>query len=430
MSTIQHIIRRHKEGQAVGIYSVCSSHLLVLKATLARARRDGTPALIEATSNQVNQFGGYTGMQPVDFRQMVVDLAARMGLEEDHLILGGDHLGPNCWRASDADTAMRNSEVLIAQYVEAGFRKIHLDCSMSCEGDSVPLPDEEIAERAARLCAIAERSWERAGGEAPVYVIGTEVPAPGGALEELQELEVTSPEAALATLRIHKEAFERRRLGSAWDRMIGLVVQPGVEFDHDKVIDYRRPAAVSLSRAIESENHIVFEAHSTDYQRAINLGHLVQDHFAILKVGPALTYALREAFWALDLIDVEINGSARAANLRDVVLDAMNQDPTHWEGYYQDEDPGRRLQMQYSLSDRIRYYWPLEKVSVAAGQLVQNLGSGPIPQTLLKQYLPNQYAAIRGGDLQNDPEELIIHKIDEVLSQYAQACSLHGSTRQ
>ena len=88
--------------------------------------------------------------------------------------------------------------------------------------------------------------------------------------------------------------------------MIGLVTQPGVEFDHHKVIDYVPAKAVALSRSIESVAGMVFEAHSTDYQTPRALADLVRDHFAILKVGPGVTFALREVLWALSDIASEL----------------------------------------------------------------------------------------------------------------------------
>ena len=133
-------------------------------------------------------------MKPADFRDFVHRIADRVGLSGDRIVLGGDHLGPNAWQALSADEAMARAEVLIEDYVRAGFRKIHLDCSMSCADDPAPLSDETIARRAARLCAVAERAHARTGGEPPVYVIGTEVPVPGGAAEELDTLAVTTPE--------------------------------------------------------------------------------------------------------------------------------------------------------------------------------------------------------------------------------------------
>ena len=302
MKLILDLIKQHKMGRPVGIYSVCSAQPLVIEATLRHAKKSGGIALIESTSNQVNQFGGYTGMLPVDFRELVYRIAGEVDFPRENLVLGGDHLGPNCWQDLPSEEAMNRSDELIRQYVLAGFRKIHLDCSMSCSGDPVPLNDAIVAKRAARLCAVAEAAWHEAGGEPPVYIVGTEVPVPGGAQEDLHELQATSPEAALATIEAHKQAFAQAGLDAVWPRVVGLVVQPGVEFDHHKVIDYQPIKAVSLSKMIESQPTMVYEAHSTDYQTPANLSQLVKDHFAILKVGPGVTFALREAVWALACI--------------------------------------------------------------------------------------------------------------------------------
>ncbi len=158
MNTLQNLVQCHKAGEQNGIYSVCSAHPLVIEAALKQALSDDSLLLIEATSNQVDQFGGYTGMTPVDFRNFVLEMAELLQFPTEKLILGGDHLGPNRWQALDADEAMRHADDLIAAYVAAGFKKIHLDCSMSCLDDPMPLSDEIVAERAARLANIAEKT--------------------------------------------------------------------------------------------------------------------------------------------------------------------------------------------------------------------------------------------------------------------------------
>ncbi len=372
MKTLLEIVARHKAGAAVGVYSVCSAQPLVIEAALRYAQRTGGVALIEATSNQVNQDGGYTGMRPVEFARLVQGLASAIGLPEERLMLGGDHLGPNCWQHLDAESAMLRSERLIADYVAAGFRKIHLDCSMSCAGDPLPLSDATVAARAVRLCAIAEQTWREVGGEAPVYVVGTEVPVPGGAHETLSELTPTHPAAVTATIAAHWQAFQAARLEHAWPRVIGLVVQPGVEFDHYQVIDFRPERSGALGGVIEAQAHMVYEAHSTDYQTPANLRALVRAHFAILKVGPALTFALREALFALDQIERELLGPERASKLRETLLAAMAADPVFWKKYYTSSGVQLSLDSQYSLSDRIRYYWPQATVVAALD------GSSPI----------------------------------------------------
>jgi D-tagatose-1,6-bisphosphate aldolase subunit GatZ/KbaZ len=418
MKTLLDLIGRHRSGSAVGIYSVCSAHPLVLEAALRLAARTDGIALVEATSNQVNQDGGYTGMRPAAFRELLYGLAKTVGLPRERLVLGGDHLGPNVWQGLDAPAAMAKAGVMVAEYVTAGFRKIHLDCSMACAGDPRALGDELIAERTATLCAITESAWRNGGGEPPVYIIGSEVPVPGGAHETLGELAVTTPAAAHATVEAHRAAFVRHGLEQAWDRVIGLVVQPGVEFDHHQVIDYQPAKAAALSRSITAVPGLVFEAHSTDYQTATALKALVKDHFAILKVGPAVTFAMREALWSLSDIAHELG---LPDSLKDTVREAMKRDPKHWKAHYLEADRWE-IDWQYSLSDRIRYYWSAPDVARACAALLDGLTAARMPLALISQYLPSQYDAIRDGSLRNDPRELVLDRVAQVLRQYAAAC--------
>ncbi len=435
MQAILDLIARHKAGEPCGIVSVCSAHPLVIEATFRHALRSGAPfALIEATSNQVNQDGGYTGMTPADFRNFVERIADRAGLPRDRILLGGDHLGPNAWQASPAGEAMARAEVLIDDYVRAGFRKIHLDCSMSCAGDPAPLPDEAVARRAARLCAVAERAHARAGGESPVYVIGTEVPVPGGAAEELGTLTVTAPEVARATIEMHRAIFTEAGLALAWPRVVALVVQPGVEFDHRKVVDYAPGKARALSRMIEGYDRLIFEAHSTDYQTRSALAALVRDHFAILKVGPGLTFALREALWALDAIEREWVAPGRASGFRQIAIARMRAEPRHWAKYYHARGTELDYDLQYSLSDRIRYYWPDPEITGAQETMFRNLTDNPPPSALLSQYLPSAYAAVRSGASGRSPADLVMAHVATVLDDYhaatSQACARPAGVRE
>ena len=421
MKPLVDLIDRHKRGQPVGVYSLCSAHPRVIEAAMQEANLGASPLLIEATCNQVNQFGGYTGMTPVAFRKFVHEIADRVAFPRDRLWLGGDHLGPNVWQQESAAVAMARSDELVGQYVAAGFRKIHLDCSMACAGDPSPLPGLVVATRAAQLCAVAERAWQQHGGEPPVYVIGTEVPTPGGAAESLEQLAVTTPESVEATITAHRRAFTEAGLAAVWPRIIALVVQPGVDFDNDSVVDYRPGRARQLSEFIARDPQFVFEAHSTDYQTPENLQALVRDHFAILKVGPAATFALRETLWALDAIERELPGVACRADLRAVVLRTMRADPQHWRGHYRDS-ANESLDLAYSLSDRIRYYWPHPDVQRACTALLGNLRNRPLPLTLLSQYLPRQYAAIRAGQLDVSVDALLGDGIASALRPYIRAC--------
>src|SRR5215210_6410604 len=414
-------VARHKGGEAVGIYSVCSAHPLVIEASVQQALDDDGYLLAEATSNQVDQFGGYTGMKPQDFRRLVLVLARRHGLAEDRIVLGGDHLGPNRWQHRPAEEALAHAGDLVASYVAAGFTKIHLDCSMACADDTSPLDDEVVARRAATL---ASRAEQEASAEDLVYVVGTEVPAPGGAHEALDRLAPTSADAARATLAAHEDAFRVEGVEGAWDRVLALVVQPGVEFDLERAIDYKRSATVELRRVLDDRDRLIFEAHSTDYQTRANLRALVEDHWAVLKVGPALTFAMREALFALAVIEDELVAEGERSELLSVVEHRMQEEPAYWEGYYPGGPAARRVLRRYSYSDRIRYYWSYPDVEDARERLFSNLAARGIPETLLSQYLPRQYERVRRGGLDSGPEALVFDRIRDTLEDYAVACKL------
>jgi D-tagatose-1,6-bisphosphate aldolase subunit GatZ/KbaZ len=401
-----------------GITSICSAHPLVVRAAAEQAAGERGLLLIEATCNQVNQDGGYTGMRPADFRAFAQDILARASFPEGRLLLGGDHLGPHPWRKSPAENAMAKAEAMIAAYAKAGFTKIHLDASMPCGDDPAILPDEIVAMRAARLAKVAEQN----AVTGPFYIIGTEVPVPGGASQG-HELAVTTPEAAARTLAGHKRAFAGAGLERAWDRVVGLVVQPGVEFDNISVIDYQPEKARELVQwRRQKAPDIAFEAHSTDFQRDFAYGALVTDGFAILKVGPGLTFAMREAIFALTDIETEIVAPKDRSRLAETVRMVMMENPVHWRDYYKGADQETLLFNSYS--DRIRYYWPDPWIEAAMTKLIANLSATPLPDILLSRYLPAQYRRIRDGELKRDPKALILDKIRDVLRLYSDACRI------
>ena len=418
---ITEIIDKNRKGNGSGIYSICSANRFVLRASMMQAKKDDSFLLIEATSNQVDQFGGYTGMTPQQFKSYVDVVADETGFNSQKIILGGDHLGPNVWQNEPINTAMQKAKNQIKAYVKAGFKKIHLDTSMPLEGDASPLSVELSAERAADLCSVAEKS---ADGILPVYVIGTEVPIPGGATEELGDISPTKVEDVRQTLEVTKTAFEKKGLAEVWERVIAVVVQPAVDFSDDSVIDYSREKARELSAFVTSVPDMVYEAHSTDYQTPAALKEMVEDHFAILKVGPWLTYALREAVFALAKMEQEWLGYRKDIDLSEIVKvidDEMVKKPDYWMKHYHGSNPQLAFARRYSYSDRIRYYWNNKHVYMSLDLLLRNLRKYPLPISLISQYMPEQYEMIRNGIISCKPEQLIYHKILQVLQIYSDA---------
>jgi D-tagatose-1,6-bisphosphate aldolase subunit GatZ/KbaZ len=405
-----------------GIYSVCSAHPWVIEAAMQQARADDAHLLLEATSNQVNQAGGYTGMTPAMFRDYVYGIAGESGFDTARLVLGGDHLGPNPWQHLDAATAMQHAVEMVRMYVEAGFTKIHLDASMRCADDPAIVPDKVMAERAAALCSSAESARSRLGLPPVVYVIGTEVPTPGGATHSLNTLEVTTCEAVESTLAVHLKAFHDAGLDAAWERVVAVVVQPGVEFDHDSVVEYDAPKAKHLQDFLQAHPELVMEAHSSDYQRPRAYEELIRDGFSILKVGPALTFALRETLYSLAAIERELVPEAGRSHLVETMESTMLAHPADWQKYYRGSAEEQRVLRTYSYSDRLRYYWRFPEVEAAVVRLMENLQQTAMPETLLSQHCPRQYDEIRAGKLKNDPKALVIANIRTVLGPYSRAC--------
>ncbi len=401
-----------------GITSVCSAHPLVIEAAIRRGLAEAMPVLIEATCNQVNHEGGYTGMTPAGFRRFVERIADAVGFPRDNLVLGGDHLGPNPWKNLPADEAMMQAEAMVTAYVEAGFGKIHLDTSMGCAGEPPALDDELTATRAARLARVSEAEATKSGTHL-TYVIGTEVPPPGGATHRLGEIVLTEASAPAETVATHRAAFANAGVANVLERVIGIVVQPGVEFGNANVAIYRPERARALSRSLEHMPGLVFEAHSTDYQPASALGALVNDGFAILKVGPGLTFALREALYGLDAIAAELAGRQFEDSLERTMERVMLDDPRYWQSHYPGTMDEQRLQRHFSYSDRIRYYWPVPNAAASVKRLFARLGDRDIPETLVSQYLGRLHSRVIAAKLTPKAPSLCLAAIDAALEPYS-----------
>ncbi len=420
-----HLRKQHLDGQIGGMVSVCSSHPTVLQAAMELAASEKRPILVEATPNQVNLSGGYTGMTPLAFSAFIRRLSAPVGLPAEQIIIGADHLGPHVWKKEDAAIAMTKAAALASHCVAAGFRKIHLDTGMCCADDSGPvLPPEIAASRAVQLCLAAENAAsDRPDCDRPWYVIGNEVPPPGGGLEDIDLVTITRPDILFSSIKIYENAFCQSGLSSAWQRVIAVVAQPGVEFGDRVICPYDHDRATALS-ACHSHlpNQMTFEIHATDYQTPDALKQMVADHFILLKTGPCLTFAFREAVYALARIEDACPGISVRSHLRQVMENLMMRHPEHWRAHYpEDTAESLRFLLHYSFRDRIRYYWTHPEAMAAWDQLIQNL-KGPIPEALLRQFLPDLLPEIKNGTLSPEPLTLVKRRIQNALKPYLAAC--------
>lgn len=415
------INKRNRAGEAVAIPSVCSAHPDVLAASLLLARDLGRPVLIEATSNQVNQFGGYTGMTPSGFIAFVRGIAAAHGVSPDLIVFGGDHLGPQVWRSEPAVSAMAKAADLMRAYVEAGFTKIHLDCSEGCAGEPAQVDDETSARRSAELAAVCEHHAPDRSGL--LYVIGTEVPPPGGARasHEGQGIEPTDPARARHTLDCHRRAFAAAGVADAWPRIVGLVVQPGLEFAATHIDHFDMRTRATLSTALEVDPHICFEAHSTDYQRPEVFPELARRNFSALKVGPALTFAYRQAIYALDHVRAVLDPGQDGRAIAGVMEGLMLARDGNWRKHYSGSDDDLRIQRHFGYADRIRYYWHEPAALAAVEGLLGALAGKAAVEPVLRQHFCDETIEAAGALTEaagSWPKALVWAEIQRALRPY------------
>lgn len=425
---LKHVVRLQKEGKQVGIYSACTSSEIVLRACMERAKETSSVLLIEATANQVDQYGGYTGMKPADFMKFIQRLAGEEGIPMSQIILGGDHLGPLTFTRYNEDKAMAEARELIRQFVLAGFTKIHLDTSMKVASDDpdTRLSDEVISRRGAELAQVAEDSYKELlktnpNAVHPVYIVGSEVPIPGGSQQSVDTgLQVTKVEDFKNTVSIFEKSFHEHGLDEAWNQVVGFVVQPGVEEKDAGCTPYDRSKAVDLMASIKEYPNFVFEGHSTDYQTKYALRELVEDGVGILKVGPGLSFAAREGLFALAYAEKEVfaDQPEKQSHFMEVLDAAMVANPVYYQKHYHGTPAEIAYRRKFSFSDRSRYYMPTEEVRKAQEVLFNNFKDG-VPLGVLSQFMPLEYTKVREGRLHNDPLSLVkgrvIYTVDEYL---------------
>ena len=424
---LRDVLNERQKGILSGVPSFCTANDTVLRALIRNAKKKNRKILIEATSNQVNQDLGYTGMNPFDFTNYLNTICDEFDFPRTDVIKGGDHLGPLPWSDLPAAEAMDKAEVLVRMCVQAGFKKIHLDATMKLGDDPDEcLSDEVIATRSARLYKACEEEYSKMKvinpQEAhPVFVIGSEVPYAGGIRSNSESVLVTDPKDLEKTIQVFHKVFDEEKIEGAWKNIIAIVVQPGVDFGSNRLQQYDRSKSEVLCNELKKYPRLVFEGHSTDFQPKECLKQMVEDGIAILKVGPALTFALREALFSLSFIEDYYYGENERSNFRKVIDEIMVSDPKYWNKYYFGSEHDKAIQRHYGLSDRCRYYYADATVNAAAKKLVENVSTIDLPLGLIHQFLPNQYEKIVTGRLNPDVDSLICDHIIDVVRNYEYA---------
>jgi D-tagatose-1,6-bisphosphate aldolase subunit GatZ/KbaZ len=230
----------------------------------------------------------------------------------------------------------------------------------------------------------------------------------------------TSAASARATLAAQKAGFERLASAEAWKRVIALVVQPGLEFGAAEIHHFDVASADGLSPVLDDYPQLAFEAHSTDYQQPVVFPLLAARRFAILKVGPALTFAYRQAVYALDQAACW-HGFRAEEPLSATMERLMLSGPGHWARHYSGTDDEMRRLRHFSYADRIRYYWTQPEAETRIQAIHDSLAGKKLALPLLLQYFPPSVAE-RALELESDgialPRALIHAQVQEALLPY------------
>ena len=350
------------------------------------------------TANQVNQHGGYTGLPPGAFRDLVSAWPTRRGCRASACCWGGSP-GTERLAGPAGGRGARASRRHGRGVRERAATPRSTSTALCPARRPRALSDAVVAERTAALCALAEAAWREAAARPPVYVIGTEVPVPGGAQETLTISPSPSPRQRSRRSRLTERRSEAGpRCGVGTHPRAGRSAGGGVR-PRPRHRLRARHGHVRSSECLERNRDLVFEAHSTDYQSRQSLAGLVRDHFAILKVGPGAHLRAARSTVGAGTIAREWRGEGEARACGRRCSRRCARIPSHWRRYYHGEGRALALQLEYSLSDRIRYYWPVPAVTRHSRGSRSAFAAAAPPQSLLHEYLPAASAAVRRGAL-------------------------------
>ncbi|MCK7507635.1 MAG: class II D-tagatose-bisphosphate aldolase, non-catalytic subunit [Desulfobacterales bacterium] len=305
---------------AAGMFAVCSARREVLEAAIALARDHGEPLLVEATANQVNQFGGYTGMTPRQFASSSGRHGRRHGLPAGKPAAGGR--SPGAVRVAKRAGRPRPWPRQPSWPANA-WQPVSTNCTWTpafgCSDDPPQgLPLEIAAERTAALCQAAETAAERLSGRRQRPLLchrrrgpdsGRHLGEPGGdpghagrgtwlkfiALTESRFQEAGLSGGVGAAARGDRPARRRVR-----------------KFQRRPLRARKGPRALGLSSESAGDHDLRDSLHRLPDARVPGThGRAIIS--SLLKAGPCLTNAFREAVFALEEIEAEHLKSRRGA---------------------------------------------------------------------------------------------------------------------
>jgi len=389
--------------------SFCTSNIDVLNSILFFCHIKKLPCLIECTSNQVNQNGGYTNKNPKIFINEILNISKKINFDKNKLFLGGDHLGPLPWKNKNKDLAIKKSIVLIENFLKEEFCKIHIDTSIKCKDDKY-INNEIIFDRTSKILShpkIKKKIKNK------FIIIGTEVPLSGSG--DTEKVVVTKQKQIEDEVRKFRDILKSLKIKN---KLFGLVVEPGMKYNHSSIL---KPNLSSFSKKkkLSKKNNFVYEAHSTDYQSQLILKKLVKNNFKFLKVGPELTYNYSRSLFLMHNIEKKIY-KKNDSNIKNILIASMKKKNKYWKNYYEKKNPKLLI---HSKLDRMRYYFNIKSVESSVKILKKNINQLNIKKikSLLSSDMKKEFLFYNKKNLSNyDIIKLIF--ISKSLKKYFKAC--------
>ena len=383
--------------------SLCTSNFDVLKSSMIFAKYNDLPLLVESTSNQVNQFGGYTHLKPIQFYKKLKILAKKIKFKNNFYI-GADHLGPLPWKNLNENKAMKNSIKLFKDVVKSGYNKIHIDTGIKLKNDKI-LSKKKIIHRCERIFnSISKKKLRNI-----FFVFGTEVPIAGGGT--LYASKITSLSSIKDDLKYY----------SKLQKSFSLVIEPGLGFNNNKVFDLKMKY-FKKKKNLSNLSNFSYEAHSSDFQNLFALKKLVKNNFKFLKVGPELTFFYMRAILQMYKIE-NMNNFKKKSNIKEIISTEMHKDNKYWVNYYH----GSKKKIEYlkfnSLLDRSRYYWSKKNITKSLSLLKQNINSLDIKSIFKTSKILKKKLYLKNKLKLNNFEFIIFCYLNKTLSKYYKACN-------
>ena len=402
----------------------------VQEVYLRQALADGSLALFEICADMLNPHGQSGKMISDDFIVNVKQIAVKTGFPRDRLIFGVNDLSPSLWKDESIESALKKTCAFISDLVSLGFNKLGIHAGIPLKGDPAdqPLPQKVIIEREAALYQAAEGAAAALlDEEKPLYVIDVN---PSQGMTENQKNMVCKEDVEIAVDRFTQIAAAAG-LPEMKERLLAVRIFLGAGYNSEKVIPFDSPLIKELGECVYRDKPVVMEVLHTDFQPKTVLNQLVDNHFAFLSIGSELTYTMREALFSMARMENETMVGKPGVYLSNFIIEldrAMQLAPRYWQKYYTGNGFEQLVARKYSLYDRSRFFLEDKEVRKMKKRLFDNLIEYPVPQTVMRQFMPRQYERVAAGELENKPDVLMMDAVRHALSRYSRACGWMDNT--